>query len=480
VSAERKRRRWPFYLLGALALAGAAVYRFAPSLMTRALAAGQAKSASRVREELAFHIGTLAYIYGYPIVDMAQQMHNETHRVDAQQRVFAPVNRIFSYGSLVTPSTQGNLRLPNHDTLYFSGWYDVSKEPLVLHTPDTAGRYFTIAVTNFYSEVVHLGRRTTGTAERVFALVPQGWKGTLPEGVTPVTTETPRGWLLGRMLVSGATDAPAALALIEQIWTVPLSEYAPGLKPALGSELNAAPLDVINAFTFFDVLNAGLRELPPRASEAGLMAQFDAIGLGPASDFDPGKLDRGTRRGLERALEAGRGLVEASMQSSRPTHNGWIIPRLVGRYGFDYLARATVVRGGYGNLPEESLYAAVLTDSGGQLLTGSGRYRVRFAKGALPPVNAFWSLSAYDIRSGKLAENEIQRYSLGDRTPGLVYGADGSFTIALQAAKPNEPDVNWLPAPSGPLPFIAVMRMYEPREAALSGAYALPPVVAVE
>ena len=144
------------------------------------------------------------------------------------------------------------------------------------------------------------------------------------------------------------------------------------------------------------------------------------------------------------------------------------------------LARATVVRGGYGNLPEESLYAAVLTDSSGQLLTGGGRYRIRFAQGALPPVNAFWSLSAYDIRSGKLAENEIRRYSLGDRTPGLVYGADGSLTIALQAARPSEPDVNWLPAPSGPLPFIAVMRMYEPREAALSGAYALPPVVAVE
>ena len=280
MSAGSKRRRWPFYLLGALALGAAAAYRFAPSLMTRALAAGQASNASRVREELAFHIGTLAYVYGYPIVDMAQQMHNETHRVGAEQRVFAPLNRIFSYGALVTPSTQGNLRLPNHDTLYFSGWYDVSREPVILHTPDTAGRYFTIAVTNFYSEVVHLGRRTTGTAERVFALVPQGWTGVLPEGVTPVTTETPRGWLLGRMLVSGADDAPAALALIEQIWTVPLSEYAPGQKPALGPELSAAPLDVINTFAFFDVLNAGLRELPPRASEAGLMAQFDAVGLG--------------------------------------------------------------------------------------------------------------------------------------------------------------------------------------------------------
>ena len=260
MNSPSKRRRWPLYLIAAAALAGAAAYRFAPSLMTRALSAGQASNAARVREDLAFHVGTLAYIYGYPIVDMAQQMHNETHRVDAKQRVFAPVNRIFSYGELVTPSTQGNLRMPNHDTLYFSGWYDVSREPVILHTPDTAGRYFTIAVTNFYSEVVHLGRRTTGTAERVFALVPQGFMGALPEGVTPVTTETPRGWLLGRMLVSGKDDAPAALALIEQIWAVPLSEYAPGQKPALGAEQRATPLDAIGSFAFWGVLNAGLRE----------------------------------------------------------------------------------------------------------------------------------------------------------------------------------------------------------------------------
>lgn len=480
MSEHNKRGRWPLYLLAALALGSAAAYRWAPSLMARAISAGQASNSARVREELAFHVGTLAYVYGYPIVDMAQQMHNETHRIGADQRVFAPVNRIFSYGELVTPSSQGNLRLPNHDTLYFSGWYDVSREPVILHTPDTAGRYFTIAVTNFYSEVVHVGRRTTGTAERVFALVPRGFTGALPESVTPVTTETPRGWLLGRMLVSGAEDAPAALALIEQIWSVPLSEYVPGQKPALGAAESAAPLDVIGDFAFFDVLNAGLHELPARASETALMAQFDAIGLGPHSEFDPLKLDADTRRGLERALEAGQGLVAASMQASRPTEHGWIVPRLVGRYGFDYLARATVVKGGYGNLPEESLYAAALTDDSGRVLTGGGRYRIRFERGALPPVNAFWSLSAYDIRSGKLVENEIQRYSLGDRTPGLVYGADGSLTIALQATKPTEPAVNWLPTPSSPLPFIAVMRMYEPREEALSGAYALPEVVAAE
>jgi hypothetical protein len=477
--ASPSPRRWPFVAAALVAIAAVA-FRVAPSLIARLVSAGQARNTAKVREETAFHVGTLAYVYGYPLVDMAQQMHNETHRVEPDQQVHAPVNRMVSFPALVTPSTQGNLRLPNSDTLYFSGWYDVSKEPVLLHVPDTAGRYYTIAVTNFYSEVEHLGRRTTGTAERVFALVAPGFSGALPEGVTPVATETPRGWLLGRMLVSGPEDAPAALALMDQIWTVPLGEYVPGRKPTLPAEQGAAKMDALGSLEFFAVLNRELRDVPRRPGEAALMAQLDDIGVGPGVAFDAAQLDPAVKRGLARAVEAGSALVEASMRASRPTQNGWIVPRLVGRYGYDYLARATVVKGGYGNLPEESLYAAVLTDRDGKLLTGRGRYRIRFEKGALPPVNAFWSLAVYDIRSAKLVENELRRYSIGDRTPGLAFGADGSLSIALQHERPEEPEANWLPIPDSPLPLIAVIRMYEPRAEALSGEYRLPEVVPVD
>jgi hypothetical protein len=92
--------------------------------------------------------------------------------------------------SIVGPHSAGNLRAPNNDTLYFSGWFDITDEPLIIHTPDTGGRYFTIAVTNQYSEVVHIGRRTTGTAEGYFALVAPHWRGELPDGVVAVPTET--------------------------------------------------------------------------------------------------------------------------------------------------------------------------------------------------------------------------------------------------------------------------------------------------
>ena len=85
------------------------------------------------------------------------------------------------------------------------------------------------------------------------------------------------------------------------------------------------------------------------------------------------------------------------------------------------------MRGGYGNLPEESLYPARVFDDQGALMTGSNRYRLHFDADRLPPVDGFWSLSAYRLDDLQLEENAIARYSIGDRTPGLLYGEDGSL-----------------------------------------------------
>jgi hypothetical protein len=97
----------------------------------------------------------------------------------------------------------------------------------------------------------------------------------------------------------------------------------------------------------------------------------------------------------------------------------------------------------------------------------------------LPPVDAFWSLAMYDLPKFYLVENPINRYSIGDRTPGLRYNADGSLDIYIQRDSPGaERESNWLPAPEGD--FRPLIRMYQPGEAVLSGAYALPPIRGVD
>ncbi|HEV7760242.1 MAG TPA: DUF1214 domain-containing protein, partial [Acidimicrobiales bacterium] len=78
-----------------------------------------------------------------------------------------------------------------------------------------------------------------------------------------------------------------------------------------------------------------------------------------------------------------------------------------------------------------------------------------------------------------LVANPISRYSIGDRTPGLHYGPDGSLTVFLQYHAPEDTDqANWLPAPEGD--FRPMLRMYQPAPAVLDGSYRLPPVVRVD
>jgi hypothetical protein len=56
---------------------------------------------------------------------------------------------------------------------------------------------------------------------------------------------------------------------------------------------------------------------------------------------------------------------------------------------------------------------------------------------------------------------------------------DGGLTLYLQHESPGkELESNWLPAPKGP--FLAVLRLYRPREAALNGRWTVPPMKRVE
>ena len=58
--------------------------------------------------------------------------------------------------------------------------------------------------------------------------------------------------------------------------------------------------------------------------------------------------------------------------------------------------------------------------------------------------------------------------------PGLITAPDGSVTILVQHAAPQQA-ANRLPTPQGP--FYLVLRLYQPRAAVLDGTYLLPDVI---
>ena len=123
------------------------------------------------------------------------------------------------------------------------------------------------------------------------------------------------------------------------------------------------------------------------------------------------------------------------------------------------------------------MYPIRFTDSKNQPLTGDNQYEVKLA--SAPPVNAFWSLTMYDASDKMLVDNEINRYKVGTDTQGLKVAADGSITIPISHKKPQgENAANWLPAPKAP--FFMVMRIYWPKEEALTGKWRQPPLKRTE
>jgi len=139
-----------------------------------------------------------------------------------------------------------------------------------------------------------------------------------------------------------------------------------------------------------------------------------------------------------------------------------------------YATRAAAARAGlWGNHGYEANYEIVYVDADGEQLNGTHRYELRLDP--MPPVDAFWSLTMYNVPKFLLVPNPIDRYSIGDRTPGLQFAADGSLTIYLQQESPGpDKESNWLPAPEGE--YRPVMRMYQPKSEVLSGGYALPAI----
>ncbi len=418
-------------------------------------------------ETLAYAAGVQAYIYGYPAVDYRRVMREQTTKGMDPVGVYAPINRIVYQDGLARPGGIYAGRAPNTDTIYFTAWLDLSRGPAIVQAPDTDGRYYALTFADFYSDVQHTGRRTTGTKAQTLWVVGPDWNGAAPADVRVVRLRTHQGYLLGRVLMQGPKDHSRARALMRNF-----SISGPAADASLVADW---PLQAeLTTLRYFAHLNSFLRANPGVSGEEALMAQFDRIGVGPKAQFDEARLSAGARRGLERAIADARAIIFSAPRARQSYKNWSPIAQNSGRFGFDYFSRAVVEANGFLiNQPEESVYPGALADANGAPFSGANKYRIVFPAGGLPPHDAFWSLNAYDARTVDLIPNPIKRYGLSDSSGPLITRADGATEVRIQRDKPAEPDVNWLPVGEGP--FFLSFRIYQPRPEVLDGRYQLPP-----
>lgn len=429
-----------------------------------------------------------AVTYAYPLYEMSRMRANTSPRQcalgpagdapDSPQRW----SNVFIHARALLGAGRSRVVTPNHDTLYTNAWLDLSDGPLVIDVPDTAGRYYVLGLLDFYTNpFAGIGQRTTGTQARSIAITPPGWKGALPAALhARIEAPTPWVWIIGRILVEGPDDVPAVNALQDGFGLRTLADWSAGKDAARTAKRfdpdfdaqarsEAAP----EARRFAAVVNRALLHNPPPAHEQAMVERFRALGLGA----DTPALTASQQAALNAALAQCLALWRAAaIGATGPT--GWqTMPLLEQSFGDNYLGRALVALKYIGALESrEASYPMAHADSQGRLLDGRNAYRLRFAPGQLPPVQAFWSLTMYDASDYMLVPNAIDRYVIGDRTPDLQRDADGGLTLHIQHFPPLEPAAraNWLPAPAGG--FYLCLRAYRPDAALLDGRYTLPPL----
>ena len=434
-------------------------------------------------EQDVYEIGVEAYTYLYPLVLMDATRRQMTN-VEAGKAIGRGPMNAFTHVPIFPPADFRDVVRPNFDTLYSIAWLDLTKEAMVVAAPDTQGRYYMLPMLDMWTDVFACpGKRTTGTAEGRFAVVPPGWQGKLPEDVQRIDAPTPYVWIIGRTQTNGVKDYDAVHKVQEGYTITPLSQLGKSPQPVRATidttvDMKTPPMtqiDTMNAGKYFAYAAELLKVNPPHITDQPIVARMRRIGIEPGKPFDLGSADAAVKRALERAAPDALNAMRAKLPTLARIVNGWQMNTdTMGVYGNYYLKRAIVALLGLGaNLPEDAVYPLNIGDADGKPLTGTNKYVLHFATNEIPPAKAFWSVTLYD-KDGFPTANDLKRNAIGDRD-GLKFNADGSLDLYVQHASPGaEKASNWLPAPAGD--FNLTMRVYSPKGEVTDGRWAPPAV----
>lgn len=425
-----------------------------------------------------------AYLWGYPLLDNYRVQH--AFCIDTESPEYkGPFNELHSEARVFTPDDR-TVQTPNSDTPYSMIGFDLRAEPMVVTLPEIeASRYYSAQFIDAYTfNFAYLGTRATGNGGGSWVLAGPSWKGETPDGVKGVIRcETEFASGIFRTQLFSPDDLENVRRIQEGYRVQPLSAFlgrpAPPAAPALEFPVPLSPADQKSSPRVFETLDFLVRHCPPNRQDSKVRYALQRLGIGLEKPFaydeqnheiqaamSQGIADAWVRLATFQKRIASGDVTSGDLFGTREYLGGRWLNRMAG-----------TVLGIYGNSKQEAMYPAYTVDAEGKPLDGSKAYTIRFAADALPPVQAFWSLTMYGLPESLLVENPLRRYLINSpMLDALARDTDGGLTLYVQHDSPGpERESNWLPAPAGP--FFCVLRLYLPGPTALDGTWKAPPLV---
>jgi hypothetical protein len=427
--------------------------------------------------------GRFAYLWAWPMVNV----HNRVLMLGKLPEPglmggivpVAPPNHLCMLTDYVVPEERV-VACPNQDVVYGFGVLDLGREPVIVQVPDFGDRFWVYQVVDQRTDSFAELGKMYGTKPGFYLLAGPNWNGSVPAGIQKVfRSSTNYGVVIPRVFKNDTPeDQKAVQPFVSQVMVYPLSKFTEKMQIKDWSAVPKFPstsqgqeeVKWVVPEKFLDELPAVLDEVPPLPGEEALYANIRAVLAATQKDL---KLKQVLQQSI---LAADKDLVTPLFEFRNiglPLEANWATESNGARFGTDYFTRTAMAKANiFVNKPEETKYFYQDLDADGARLNGNNRYTVTFAKGALPPVKGFWSLTVYN-KFHFFEPNDLKRYSLGTKNKTLQYGVDGSLTLYVSSTPPGKDKLsNWLPAPADD--FSLYLRAYWPESAITEGNWTPP------
>ncbi len=431
-----------------------------------------------------------AYIYGYPLLLMNYTKELGTNVIEPHPTIpRAPINQLGHYRKFPDHTSKGVVK-PNVDTYYSVAWFDLSKGPQVLSMPST-DRYYLLSFYDAFTNVfASPGTRTHGSQALTLLVVGPDYQDGNIEGILTIQSPTHMAWMIARIETYDNEDGGTVVRDIQDLMDLrPLSAVGDSSYTAPKGVKNISyplppikQMESLSVEEFMNQLNDLLITQQTASYDDDIINRLKNIGIQVGARFELPEDNFVLKQKLGAIPKVIHKRFRERKANPDPTlmKNNWtMITSKLGYYRDDYLSRSYVSFVGLGaNLTEDAIYPFTTMDSDGNLLDGSQKYQIHMEPDEVPPVRAFWSLTAYN-EDDFLIKNEYNKFAINSKD-SLLYNEDGSLDLFISA----EPSIdmkteNWIPV-NNLQNFTLTLRLYWPEEPIMNGNWDPPSVIHVK
>jgi hypothetical protein len=426
-----------------------------------------------------------AVIWGMPAVNydlMLQEMLSKTG---------GKVDQVIYWGRPLDSKNQ--TLTPNPDALYFMAFYNTKDGPIVLDLPpgDKNGSFNGNIVNAWQMPLEDAGLLGYDKgAGGKYLILPPGYTGPKPAGYIPLQSDTFGGYALIRANLKshGDEDVAKSIAYGKRMKVYPLTQAA-SPAPTVFTDVKDVVFDSTIRYdaSFFTNLDRIVQSESWLPRDRAMIDQLKSLGIEKGKPFAPGEA---TNALLAKAAREAGAWLEARYDAGLPPFfsptSRWTFPAPpdIVKVMQDAYADPNIYpvddRGmvysyafiGIKRLGAGQFYLISIRDKDGEAFDGANTYRLTVPPN--PPVEQYWSVTAYDRQTHTLIKN-MPRASRSSQIPDLQKNADGSIDIYFGPTAPAGMEANWVPTDPN-RKFDLMFRFYAPTKALFDKAWTLSDV----